>query len=121
VGETCAVREGELLGLQQIVGFDVYDSREDVGSTLAAVDVGTFHDHWYFSTTLANWILAHFALKSASVYDGRHVRWAGTRTLRCRTLAATSDEEVLLDVDGEQPGRLPATFEILPGALRLQI
>ena len=27
----------------------------------------------------------------------------------------------LLDVDGEQPGRLPATFEVLPGALRLQV
>jgi diacylglycerol kinase family enzyme len=26
---------------------------------------------------------------------------------------------VLLDVDGEQPGRLPATFEILPGAVRM--
>jgi diacylglycerol kinase family enzyme len=32
-------------------------------------------------------------------------------------LRAESDEVVLLDVDGEQPGRLPATFEILPHAL----
>jgi diacylglycerol kinase family enzyme len=49
------------------------------------------------------------------------VRWAGTRTLRCRKLEASSDEEVLLDVDGEQPGRLPASFELLPGALRIQV
>jgi YegS/Rv2252/BmrU family lipid kinase len=72
-------------------------------------------------TIWSGYHLKDFALKSASVYDGRHVRWAGTRTLRCRTLEATSDEEVLLDVDGEQPGRLPATFTLLPGALRLQI
>ena len=29
-------------------------------------------------------------------------------------------EPVLLDVDGEAPGRLPATFEVRPGALRLR-
>lgn len=72
-------------------------------------------------TIWSGYHLKDFALKSASVYDGRHVRWAGTRTLRCRRLEATSEEEVLLDVDGEQPGRLPATFEVLPGALRLQV
>jgi len=72
-------------------------------------------------TIWSGYHLKDFALKSASVYDGRHVRWAGTRTLRCRTLEAASDEEVLLDVDGEQPGRLPASFSLLPGALRLQI
>jgi YegS/Rv2252/BmrU family lipid kinase len=72
-------------------------------------------------TVWSGYGLKDFALKSGSVYDGSHVRWAGTRTLRCRTLEAWSEEEVLLDVDGEQPGRLPARFELLPGALRLQI
>jgi diacylglycerol kinase family enzyme len=28
--------------------------------------------------------------------------------------------EVLLDVDGEAPGRLPATFELLAGALQVR-
>ncbi|HEY1417132.1 MAG TPA: diacylglycerol kinase family protein [Myxococcaceae bacterium] len=72
-------------------------------------------------TIWSGYHLKDFALKSASVYDGSHVRWAGTRTLRCKRLEAASDEEVLLDVDGEQPGRLPATFELLPGALRIQV
>jgi YegS/Rv2252/BmrU family lipid kinase len=71
-------------------------------------------------TVWSGYGLADFALKSRSVYDGSHVRWKGTRVFRCRTLEASSDEEVLLDVDGEQPGRLPARFEVLPGALRLQ-
>ena len=71
-------------------------------------------------TVWSGYGLADFALKARSVYDGSHVRWKGTRTFRCKGLEATSDEEVLLDVDGEQPGRLPARFEVLPGALRLQ-
>jgi diacylglycerol kinase family enzyme len=34
--------------------------------------------------------------------------------------APTDGSEVLLDVDGEQPGRLPATFELLPAALSVR-
>jgi len=72
-------------------------------------------------TIWSGYHLKDFVLKSGSIYDGRHVRWPGTRTLRCRRLEAASDEEVLIDVDGEQPGRLPASFTVLPGALHLQI
>jgi diacylglycerol kinase (ATP) len=33
---------------------------------------------------------------------------------------AAKDEEVAVEIDGELPGRLPATFQILPGALRVR-
>ena len=71
-------------------------------------------------TVWSGYTLKDFALKSRSIYDGSHVELAGTRTFRARTLEAESDEEVLLDVDGEQPGRLPVKVEVLPSALRLQ-
>ncbi len=38
---------------------------------------------------------------------------------RVHAAAADPEVEVLIDMDGEQPGRLPATFELVPGALRL--
>lgn len=62
--------------------------------------------------------LADFVLKSPGVYSGAHVHWKGTRTLKAKTLVAESDEEVLIDCDGEQPGRLPCTISVLPGAIR---
>ena len=34
--------------------------------------------------------------------------------------AASKDEEVTVEVDGELPGRLPATFQVLPAALRVR-
>src|SRR5271165_230327 len=71
-------------------------------------------------TVWSGYTLKDFALKSRAIYDGTHVELAGTRTFRARLLEADSDEEVLLDVDGEQPGRLPAHVELLPSALRLQ-
>ena len=63
--------------------------------------------------------LANLASAGLKLYDGTHVKLKQTRTLRCRELRAESDEQVLIDCDGEQPGRLPCAIRILPGALRL--
>jgi YegS/Rv2252/BmrU family lipid kinase len=41
-------------------------------------------------------------------------------TLRARRIAAESDQEMLVGVEGKQPGRLPATFDSLPGAIRIK-
>ncbi len=56
-----------------------------------------------------------------AIYSGTHVRFPGTRQLQCRKMTAESDDEVLLDVDGEQPGRLPCAIQILPAAIRLKV
>jgi diacylglycerol kinase (ATP) len=42
------------------------------------------------------------------------------RGRKIRALPAHDGEQILLEVDGETPGRLPATIEILPGALRIR-
>ncbi len=64
-----------------------------------------------------------FLTKRSMLYDGSHVELPNTRTARARTVEAEplDGAEVLLDVDGEQPGKLPARFIILPGALRLRV
>jgi diacylglycerol kinase (ATP) len=57
------------------------------------------------------------------LYKGKHMDEDNVTTLRGRRIVASpTDEagEVLLDVDGEAPGRLPATFEILPNAIFLR-
>jgi YegS/Rv2252/BmrU family lipid kinase len=63
---------------------------------------------------------ADFALKKGMLYDGTHVRLPNTTTFRGRVVEAEPlcREPVLLDIDGEQPGMLPARFTILAGALR---
>ncbi len=55
------------------------------------------------------------------IYKGEHINLPDVKYLRGRILEATSDERVLLDVDGEQPGLLPARFEIIPGSINLII
>ena len=34
--------------------------------------------------------------------------------------AAETSEEINLEIDGELPGRLPATFQMIPAALRVR-
>jgi len=63
--------------------------------------------------------LKDFALRQGAIYNGQHLKLSGVRNLRAKRVTATSDVEVLLDVDGEQPGRLPATWQVLPGAIRI--
>jgi YegS/Rv2252/BmrU family lipid kinase len=73
-------------------------------------------------TVWSGYGLVDFALRAGALYDGSHVRLAGTRLLRGHVLDAACDDgrELLLDVDGEQPGRLPCRISILPAALRLK-
>jgi diacylglycerol kinase (ATP) len=36
-----------------------------------------------------------------------------------KRVVASSDQRVLLDIDGEQPGTLPAELTIVPGAINM--
>ena len=59
--------------------------------------------------------------KLEAIRKGTHLRDGDPRlhVLRGRSVQVESPQEVLLDVDGEQPGMLPATFEVMPGSIEL--
>ena len=42
------------------------------------------------------------------------------RTVVAEPVAATRGRPVLIEVDGESAGQLPATFDILPRALKIR-
>jgi YegS/Rv2252/BmrU family lipid kinase len=57
------------------------------------------------------------------IYSGNHLSMKEVRQTRCRKLRVTpvdAREQIPLEIDGETPGRLPASFELLKGALRLR-
>lgn len=58
------------------------------------------------------------ALYSGKILEAPGVRF--TRGMRVFAEPVTPSEHVLLDVDGEAPGRLPATFQMRAGALLLR-
>lgn len=60
------------------------------------------------------------------LYGGRHRNHPAISILRGRKVTVEPLDDgaanaALVDIDGESPGRIPATFEILPGALTLRL
>jgi diacylglycerol kinase (ATP) len=72
-------------------------------------------------TIWSGFTLRDFVLKRHTLYDGSHVREAGAQVLRARRATATSESTVLLEIDGESAGRLPAQLQVLPSALLLKV
>jgi diacylglycerol kinase family enzyme len=113
---------------------DVYDQVLNV--TTAAICNGQYFgggmriapkakpDDGMFDVIVLNDVSVFGLMKGlGSVYRGEHLANIHVMALRGRKITATPVEEgaeVLLDIDGEAPGRLPATFEILPNAVYLR-
>ncbi|MFQ5458768.1 MAG: diacylglycerol/lipid kinase family protein, partial [Myxococcota bacterium] len=57
-------------------------------------------------------------LHGGDIYKGEHLAHPKNRFLRGRRVTASAAEATLIDMDGEQPGRLPVTLEIVPAAVR---
>ena len=57
-----------------------------------------------------------------AIYRGTHIENPKVLTLRGKRVVASPlpGPHALLDVDGETPGRLPATFTLLPAVLKFR-
>ena len=79
----------------------------------ARVDDGIFH-----VTVIGDFSLPGVFWNLPKLYNGKIVGLKKVKTLTGKKLEASSDQQVLLDVDGEQPGRLPASIDIVPKAIQ---
>ncbi len=107
---------------QRITALSVCNGRFFGGGMQVAPDA-RMDDGLFDVVIWSGFGIADFITKKRMLYDGTHVRLPNTRVLRARTVEVepVGDARVLLDVDGEAPGTLPARFEILPGALRIRV
>ncbi len=120
--------------LVRITVDDVYD--EELSVSTAAVCNGQFFgsgmwiapqakadDGLFDVVVVANVGVVKLLWHVNSIYRGEHLAIDNVKVVRGKRVTATpvlEGDVVLLDVDGETPGRLPATFEILPGALQFR-
>jgi YegS/Rv2252/BmrU family lipid kinase len=79
-------------------------------------------DGWFDVITMGDFGFGDLLFRGLDIYSGKHLKNPKVSVHRARRVEAvpTDGAEVLLDVDGEQPGRLPATFELVAGGLRLR-
>ena len=90
------------------------------GAGMRVAPGAQLNDGAFQATIWQRFGLQTFLFRQRGIYSGDHVKWENSRSFPVKTLTAESDERVLLDLDGEQPGTLPATFEMLPGAILLK-
>jgi diacylglycerol kinase family enzyme len=76
-------------------------------------------------TVMAGGSMGHVLRDLAAIRRQTHLTRPGFRTLRTKRLTAVptvdTDSPVDVETDGEVAGVLPATFEILPGAINLRL
>ena len=65
--------------------------------------------------------LLKFLWHLPKIYKGTHLELPGIFFQKIRKFSALSSEQVILDIDGESPGYLEATFEVLPQILNLKV
>ena len=65
--------------------------------------------------------VAIFLWHLPKIYKSTHLKIPEIFFQKVRKFTAESSEQVILDIDGESPGYLAATFEVLPKILNLQI
>ena len=64
---------------------------------------------------------ADFATTAPKLYKGGHVTHPKVEIVRSARVTVTGDEPLPIEADGEQLGTTPATFTVVPGALRVRV
>jgi diacylglycerol kinase family enzyme len=79
-------------------------------------------DGLFDSVLVRGFKFLEFCRHGWKLINGSHVTHPKVTVVRGTTVEAwpEDDEEVLLELDGEQLGRLPATFEIIPRNLAIK-
>lgn len=68
---------------------------------------------------IGDFSLPEVFLHLPKLYNGRLRNLPKVRCMSGRRIEASSSEHVLLDMDGEQPGRLPLAIDLIAGAVRV--
>jgi YegS/Rv2252/BmrU family lipid kinase len=62
-----------------------------------------------------------FATTAPKIYKGKHVHHPKVEVLRSRRVQVEAPETLPIELEGEQVGTTPVTFEVVPGALRVRV
>ena len=103
------------------INFCVCNSRFFGGGMKIAPDA-VINDGFFDVVNIGDIKTAKILLNAYKLYGGSHLDLKEVKSTRARKVEVSplNNEEIHIEVDGELPGKLPATFEILPNALRVQ-
>ena len=80
----------------------------------AVIDDGLFN-----VTVIGDLTLPEIFMNLPKLYSGKITEIDKVVTLTGRRVEVFSDQHVLLEVDGEQPGTIPVVIDVIPDALNI--
>lgn len=91
------------------------------GGGMHITPTGNTGDGWFEGTIIEQRPVWKMLTLTTAIYQGKHAKFDFVHTFRAKKVRAEliGEHEAFLDLDGETPGVIPATFEVLPGALML--
>lgn len=116
------IDSGEAKSLHTL-NFCVCNARFFGGGMKIAPDA-KINDGFFDLVNIGDIKTARILLNSYKLYNGSHLSLPEVKSSLVKKIeVAPVDEnvEIKLEADGELPGKLPATFEIMPKALRLRV
>ncbi len=104
------------------INFCVCNSRFFGGGMKIAPDA-VINDGFFDVVNIGDIKTAKILLNAYKLYGGSHLSLKEVKSTRARKVEVSpmNNEEIHIEVDGELPGKLPATFEILPNALKVRV
>jgi len=102
------------------VNFCVCNARYFGGGMLIAPD-SSLTDGVFDIVNIGDIKTAKILLNAWKLYGGTHLTLPEVKASHGKKVVVTATEEVNIEIDGELPGKLPATFEIIPQALKLRV
>lgn len=112
--------DGKSLGTQKIFNVAVCNGRF-FGGGMRIAPKARIDDGLFDIVVVGDLNLFETIAGMPLIYVGGHLRLRKFTLFRGREVEAVSEDTVLHDVDGEAPGRLPSTYQILPSAIRLKV
>jgi YegS/Rv2252/BmrU family lipid kinase len=107
---------------QQVTSWNVAVANGQYhGGGMWVAPAASLVDGLFHVTVVGDLSLPQVLRELPNLYNGKIYQVKKVHTVTGRRVEAHSDQRVLLDVDGEQPGRLPAVIEMVPGRLRFII
>jgi YegS/Rv2252/BmrU family lipid kinase len=116
------IDDGEEKTLQTI-NFCVANARYFGGGMMIAPDA-RINDGFFDVVNIGDIGTAKIILNAYSLYRGTHTDLDEVKSMlasRIEVAPFDPSAEILLETDGEMPGKLPATYEIVPDAIRVRV